>query len=222
MQFNTYFCKYFYVMKTGIENDVLEVAREEFFEKGFKDASMRNIAKKADITLSNIYYYYKNKDDLFLKVVKPIKDILDSMFGMWVDIDSTDVSIEAYTNPQYQKQSIETLVKLMLEYKKDVHLFLFNSQGSTIEHIDKTYIDSATQSNMAYMKKISEKYPELNITVSELFIRTMSAHIFTIIGEIVSKKLNTDELECFVTDLVAFNTQGWKGIIYKNNEKKKE
>jgi len=206
------------IVKTGIEKELLEIARKEFFEKGFKGTSVRNIAQKAGITFSNIYYYYENKDAMFLEVVKPLKDKLDNMFGIWHDIDPAYITIEAYTDEEYQKQSVETLMKLIQQYKKEFNLLLFNAHGSVVEDIQKKYIDSATQSGMAYLKKLEEKYPELNINTSEVFIRTMSAHIFTIIGEIVSQDLSADEIKRFMEDLVAFNTMGWKGILYKNKK----
>ena len=209
-------------MKKGIEKEILEIAKAEFFEKGYKGTSMRSIAKKTSITLSNTYYYFENKDALFLEIVKPLKAKLDMMFGVWHNTDTIEISIDAYTNPEYQQQSVKALVELAIKYKEEFKLLLFQSQGSALENIKKTYIDSATQSGGIYMKKLSEKYTHLNIKMSEFFIRTMSAHTFTIIGEIVSQDLSTREIEQFMKELVAFNTSGWKGILYINKHEKEK
>ncbi|WP_163215276.1 TetR family transcriptional regulator [Bacteroides sp. 519] len=207
-------------MKKDIEKDLLEIARREFYEKGFKGTSMRHIARLAEIAFSNIYYYYESKDALFLEVVKPLKARLDKMYGAWDDIDAIPVSPDAYIDEQWQQQSVKVLMELTLQYKQEFNLLLFNAHGSALEHIDKTYIDSATQSNVAYIRKLSAQYPELNIQMSEQFIRTMSAHTFTIIGEIVSQDLNEAQIKNFMQDFVVFNTSGWKGLLYKNTFKK--
>ncbi len=202
-------------MKEGLKTEILKIAKEEFFEKGFNKTSMRIIAKKADISLSNIYYYYENKDALFVEVIKPLKKILDKKFEDWHYIDDAQIDLEAHTSKEYQEQSVKMLMDLTLKYKKEFFLLLFNSKGSKLENIIKDYIDKATASSMEYINKLVKKYPELNIQMSRLFIQTMSAYNFTIIGEIVSQDLSTDEMNQFMKDLVLFNTSGWKGLIYK-------
>lgn len=57
--------------KEDIRQTIIDKAREEFLIKGFKDASLRTIAKDAGVGLSNIYNYFKNKDDLFCEVLAP-------------------------------------------------------------------------------------------------------------------------------------------------------
>lgn len=49
---------------------ILESAIRVFANKGFDDASMREIAAEAGLTTGAIYHHYKNKDDLFYDAVK--------------------------------------------------------------------------------------------------------------------------------------------------------
>ncbi len=140
---------------------------------------------------------------------------MDKKFEDWHYIDDAQIDLEAHTSKEYQEQSVKMLMDLTLKYKKEFFLLLFNSKGSKLENIIKDYIDKATASSMEYINKLVKKYPELNIQMSRLFIQTMSAYNFTIIGEIVSQDLSTDEMNQFMKDLVLFNTSGWKGLIYK-------
>nr|WP_315077486.1 helix-turn-helix domain-containing protein [uncultured Porphyromonas sp.] len=55
---------------------ILQVARAEFLEYGFRDASLRRIAVKTSISVSNIYNHYKSKDDLFRAVLHPYWNLL--------------------------------------------------------------------------------------------------------------------------------------------------
>ena len=50
-------------LKNDIRKQVIIQAKKKFIAKGFKDASMRTIAKNAEVGLSNIYNYFKNKDN---------------------------------------------------------------------------------------------------------------------------------------------------------------
>jgi AcrR family transcriptional regulator len=44
---------------------ILEVARKEFFSKGFGAASINTIVDAADVTKPTVYYHFKNKEGLF-------------------------------------------------------------------------------------------------------------------------------------------------------------
>jgi AcrR family transcriptional regulator len=65
---------------------ILHLAAKEFSKKGFEAASLEEIAKKVGITKAAIYYHFKNKSDLFEKVlknklsalVKKIENVLDT------------------------------------------------------------------------------------------------------------------------------------------------
>ena len=46
-------------------------AKEEFMEKGFQAASLRNIAKTAGVTTGAFYGYYDSKEELFAALVDP-------------------------------------------------------------------------------------------------------------------------------------------------------
>ena len=46
-----------------------QAAKAEFLEKGYKDASLRNIVKSVGMTTGAFYGYYKSKEDLFEALV---------------------------------------------------------------------------------------------------------------------------------------------------------
>lgn len=54
--------------KDDIQKEILKAAEKVFLENGFPKASMREIAQEAQVGLSNIYNYFKSKDDIFCTV----------------------------------------------------------------------------------------------------------------------------------------------------------
>ncbi len=60
------------VLKEEIRENILKAALQEFFDKGYQSAAMRNIAEQAKIPTGLIYSYYKNKDALFDSVLRPV------------------------------------------------------------------------------------------------------------------------------------------------------
>jgi AcrR family transcriptional regulator len=53
------------VLKEAIRNRILAVAAEEFRLKGFRNASMRGMAERAGMGVSNMYAYYPDKEGIF-------------------------------------------------------------------------------------------------------------------------------------------------------------
>ena len=54
--------------RTTLER-IHQAARREFLEKGYKDASLRNIVKSVGMTTGAFYGYYKSKEELFEALV---------------------------------------------------------------------------------------------------------------------------------------------------------
>jgi AcrR family transcriptional regulator len=69
--------------KTGIE----DAAKELLIKQGFHATSMRDIAKRADVSLGNVYNYFETKEAIFESIInrylividQKLKDILESI-----------------------------------------------------------------------------------------------------------------------------------------------
>ena len=64
----------------GVSAKLIEAAREEFFDKGFKSASIRDISSKAETSPRAVYTRFKNKEELFAAVVQPVLDSFYEQF----------------------------------------------------------------------------------------------------------------------------------------------
>lgn len=53
---------------------IIEAARQELREKGYNEASMRSIAAKADMTVGNLYRYFRNKEEIQEYIVSAARD----------------------------------------------------------------------------------------------------------------------------------------------------
>lgn len=62
------------VLEGGRRDEIIEQARKLFFENGYENTSIRMIASQVGCEVGLIYYYFKNKDDAFEKV-------MDKMFA---------------------------------------------------------------------------------------------------------------------------------------------
>jgi len=67
-------------LKDEVRNRIIEAAVNEFSRSGYEKASMRDICKAAGISVSNTYNYYRNKEELFESIVKPVYEMVKNMF----------------------------------------------------------------------------------------------------------------------------------------------
>jgi TetR/AcrR family fatty acid metabolism transcriptional regulator len=61
--------------KTARKHSILQAAIEVFSKGGFRNSSISEIAKKANVAEGTIYQYYKNKEDLFFSI--PIQKTIE-------------------------------------------------------------------------------------------------------------------------------------------------
>jgi len=53
---------------------ILEIAREQFFKKGYAATSINTIVDAADVTKPTVYYHFKSKEGLFAALVDEAYD----------------------------------------------------------------------------------------------------------------------------------------------------
>ena len=200
------------IKKTDIYKGILEVSKKEFIEHGFKDASMRTIAKKSGVGLSNIYNYFKNKDEILLEVLSPLMRAFDKM--MDEHNNAENISLNVFSSKEYQSHNINMIVNLIETHMVELKLLLFHSHGSSLENFRDDFTNRKTKNGMEYLKKMNKKYPQLNINISEFFMHTITSWWLSIIGEIVThNELSRKDIEQFISEYMAFGTAGWKKLM---------
>lgn len=61
---------------------ILEAALHEFAEKGYQGTSIRDIAKRAGTASGLMYYYFKDKEALFIKLCRYLREeMAENFFG---------------------------------------------------------------------------------------------------------------------------------------------
>ena len=143
--------------KDDIHRRILQAARGEFLQKGFKDTSMRTISWLLGVTLSNIYNYFRDKDDIFRAVLTPLLNAFEQLFA---EHNSDDyMSKEFFSMDSHQKKLIDDFMVIPTNYKTELKILLFNSAGSSLENFRDTFVDRYTQESLRYMKLMKERYP---------------------------------------------------------------
>jgi AcrR family transcriptional regulator len=81
-------------------NELVSAAIQVFAEKGFAEASLGDIAQRADVALTAVYYHFAGKDDLFAAAMRSCLSAISEVViaarpAGKVGIDSLDATIDA-------------------------------------------------------------------------------------------------------------------------------
>jgi TetR/AcrR family transcriptional regulator, cholesterol catabolism regulator len=199
------------IQKEDIRKVILKVAREEFLEKGFKDTSLRTIAEKADVGLSNIYNYFANKDELFKAILSDLQNTLEKVMVEHNSIESIETYVD--NTEEYGQIQFNMFLSLIENYRDDFKLLFFKSAGSSLENYREECIERFSIQGKQYIDLVKQKYPSSNNDISLFFIHTMSSWWMSSIAELVMHDLSHEELEKFLSEYMAYSTAGWKKIM---------
>lgn len=197
-------------LKDDKYQSILEAARSEFIRKGFKDASMRNIAREAHVGLSNIYNYFRNKDEIFRVVVRPAMD----SFYSFVSGKHTEkyIDFNFMSTLNYQEETIEEYIVLLEKYREELRLLLFRSEGSSLHRFREELTEFLTEVSFHHMALVSKHYPQAK-PVSPFFVHALCAFMVSVVGEIITHGLSREKIKEFFREYFRFEIAGWRELI---------
>lgn len=109
------------IKKDYTREKIVEVARREFLSKGYAKTSTRDIATGAGIGVSNIYNYFKSKDELFRHIVAPLLSELERMMHEHHNVNDQDQFVR-YAQGDGVYERLQTKVPSLQRYPYTVHL----------------------------------------------------------------------------------------------------
>ena len=160
-----YVVKYFFIMSKNSQTEetrtlILQAAVEVFFTEGFTNATLEKIAKQANVTRGAIYWYFKNKKDIF-------KALHEDLYKTMMQIVFESMN-ESELLGNIESSCIKCLLSLAQNTikKKTLTIFFCKCDYSNMEDILEIQRQKKLQ-NIAYFTELFEKVkPHLRDGVS--------------------------------------------------------
>ena len=160
---------------------ILDSATNEFYAKGFDKASLRDICEKANVTTGALYFFFKDKDDLFNNVIAPVVSSMKAFMNQHYASDEAfkkEVDLEK-GNPKYDVAFF--LVNSYFENKKVWYILYTNLRYPSIRKMIECFIK---KSIYHYQIVINNKLKEMNSDrqIDEIYVRQfVDILVFTLI-----------------------------------------
>ncbi|WP_315292284.1 TetR/AcrR family transcriptional regulator [Hoylesella loescheii] len=199
-------------LKTDIKQRILQVAHREFIKNGVQRTCIRNVARKAGVTVGNLYHYFDSKDTLFCAVLQPLLTALDRY--ILSHNDEEFLSINVFDLRQQQVNHITTMLTLVKQFRPELRLLLFNAKGTSLEGYKNKIIDHQMKAGMEYLRLMKERYPHINTDISPFLTHLTCSTWMTLFCELVEHEDYSEEkIKLALEQYVTFGMAGWKELM---------
>lgn len=127
---------------------IIDAARREFAEQGYGAASIRNIADRADLSLSALYYYYRGKQDL-------LAAILDEDFAAYFEACDKALATAGTSAAEQLSALVAGTVRFRSEHPSKSSVVLTESRSLNEEHMAR-YRETAKRASDRFSQIIAE------------------------------------------------------------------
>lgn len=186
---------------------IFSAAKEEFVTYGFKGASIKRIAERANIARANIHYYFKDKTDLYQQLLSNIIEVWNTDYDTLNAEHEPKAALSAYIrakvmhskdDPNSSRIFASELIHgapVLNEYLNNDFKIWLQTKVAVIEAwIDKGLIDKVNPHHLLFLIWSStQHYADFNVQV---------------LAALDKESMNDDDFEDVVTSLTQIILKG--------------
>ena len=125
------------VLKDEIQESILSASQKLFLQYGYEKTSIEKIARQANISKSNLYNYFKSKDEIFNRLT----DKAAHEFRKVIEYFASNQFEPKFNTPGFAEMMANEIFKLVSENREDLLLLVFCAQGTKYENLKSELID---------------------------------------------------------------------------------
>ena len=201
----------------GVYEAVLNCAKKEFLEKGFKDASLRTIASEAHTSTCSIYTRFGDKEGLFRAIVEPIALKLKKMFlEIQENFHQFDADVQKAQMGSYTSAQQMCMLDYIYEHFDVFRLLLDASYGTQFQNFVNELVEIEVDYTYKYMEVIGCESVKSGI-VTEEFIHIIVTAYFNGMFEIVRHNMDKKAAVKYLRLLNRYHMEGFSTVFQANS-----
>ena len=200
-------------MNEEVMKEILKAAKEEFLTLGYTEASMRNIAKKANLTTGSLYYRFLDKAEMLDAVVGNEAEELLTMFKrIQNDFAKKEIESQVSEMGSYTENGLHVMIDYIYDHYDAFKIIICKSKGSKYEFYIDSLVDIEVENTYRFINELKEK----NLKVrepSEDLIHILCTSFFASIFEVVQHDMKREEALKYADEIYDFNEAGWSVLL---------
>ena len=192
---------------------IQQTAMQEFSDKGFRGASLRQIVKTAGVTTGAFYGYFSSKEALFASIVEPHAAAL---MGRFMQAQTSFAALPEEEQPDHMgvesSQCVHWMVDYICTHREPVKLLLCRAEGTSYEHFVDNMVEQEVEYTLLYLdvlRRLGRKVPQLDRPLCHIIASGMFGAIF----EVVIHDMPHEQALRYVDQLRDFYTAGWLKLM---------
>lgn len=202
---------------SGAEQTTLErihaAAKQEFLEKGFISASLRNIVKTAGVTTGAFYGYYDSKEALFEALVgKQYDTFMECYCKAQEEFAKLPPDEQPDNMSDISGKCMHDMLLYAYENLDEFKLILCSSEGTRFAGMIDEMVEieiKGTHDYQAVLEQLGYHSPLIDARLEHILITGM----FNAYFELIIHEMPLDQAEIYLTELRDFYTAGWLKIM---------
>lgn len=194
-------------------HNILIAGKNEFLEKGFKSASLRNIVKMAGVTTGAFYGYFSSKEALYASIVEPHAAAIMGRF-MKTQLDFAELPYEE--QPEHMgvesADCVDWVIDYMYDHYDEVKILICCNDGTAYESFVDRMVEVEVESTFRYievLKRLGNDVKTLDADLAHMIASGMFNGIF----EVLYHDMPKERAKVFIAQLREFHMAGWNKIM---------
>lgn len=202
----------------GVSELILECAKKEFLDKGFTDASLREIARNSNVSTHSIYTRFTDKEGLYRSLVQPIADgfceLLKELLGGFECMSPENQKAQINT---YGKQGFYKLIDYIYDNFDEFLILLTAGENEIAQEFIHNIVEIDTACTMQYIEKTGNDAISTGRLTPDL-AHLLSSAFYTGIFEVVIHRMPKEDALHYIQSMSRFYNAGWNTIFMSEKE----
>lgn len=198
--------------KTTLER-IHEAAAADFLQRGFRKATLRDIARTAGVTTGALYGYYDSKEALFEALVGEAYDTMMNLCRGCEEGLQFAAAGEASGNMELEEGLCSRrLLQYVYDHLTAFRLLLCCSDGTRFAGMIDRMVELALEGTHRYQRSLREKGLAEH-TVDPRLEHILVTGMVNAFFELVIHQMTPQQADTYLSQLQAFYHAGWKKIL---------
>ncbi|MBR4183969.1 MAG: TetR/AcrR family transcriptional regulator [Lachnospiraceae bacterium] len=188
---------------------LIEAAKKEFLEKGYNKASLRNICSQAGVTTGALYFFFKNKEELFAEIVDgPLKGLKKLLAEHFIRDRESMTGLETTDDIEMDhSDESDMFIEYIYRYRDSFILLLSSSENTVYENCVDEFVDLLEKS-LPMMISAMKGY-----TCDEYMAHWMSHQTIDAFINVIKHIQDKDEAKRRMRPILNYLIKGWVDLV---------
>lgn len=189
------------VLKDEIQERILDASQKLFLQYGYEKTSIEKIARQAKISKSNLYNYFKSKDEIFNKLT----DQVAYEFRKIIEFFSSNRFEPKFSASGFEEMMTNEIFKLVSQNREGLLLLVFCAQGTKYESLKDELVGIIA-------KKFKTDY-KAYFPADDNVVLIITQNLFDGITNLTMRSQSDEILKQDLHRLIHYHSKGFSALI---------